>query len=139
MLVCEMCGKVVGSDDLNYVTEMHGERHRDTRCKCGGYFIPATKCRVCGEWFDNTELHGVCEGCLDEHYTVGMALAIGDANREDVEINSFIASILNPDRINHILEKYVEEHYTDGCREVKDYLDADKSCFSEWVVEKGAE
>ena len=138
MLVCNKCGKLRESSELGYAVESHGERHLDTNCSCGGDFIPATQCKICGKWFDDTDLNGVCEVCLEEHETVGVALEIGDANRENVEINSFIASILNPDRINHILEKYVEEHYTDGCREVRDSLDADKSCFSEWVVEKAA-
>lgn len=136
MLVCDMCGKVVGSDDLKYVTEMHGERHRDTRCKCGGHFIPATKCRVCGEWFDNTELYGVCEGCLDEHYSVGTALEIGDEPRELIGVNAFVAFVLTEDEINKILIKHVEEHYTDKCREVRHYLDDNLSCYSEWVEEK---
>jgi hypothetical protein len=139
MLVCTHCGTLVEAVDLNYVTESHGERHRNTNCKCGGEFVPATKCKVCGEWFDNSVLYGVCECCLDEHETVETALIIGDANREDVGINSFIASILDHDKINAILEKYVEEHYTDGCREVVDFLEYDKSDFSDYIVEKVGE
>ena len=136
MLVCYKCGRLRESSELGYAIESHGERHLDTDCSCGGEFIPATQCKVCGKWFDDTDLNGVCEVCLEEYETVGVALEIGDANREDVEINSFIASILNPDRINHILEKYVEEHYTDHCREVIDYLEYDKSAYSEWIISK---
>lgn len=142
MLICYKCGATIENDELKMTTQCHGytslgqplnERVADTSCSCGGEFVEATKCAVCGEWFDNSELEGVCEDCLEEHYTVGMALKIGDDNRINVEVNSFIASVLNADRINHILEKWVEENFVDGCRDVRDFLNADKSCFSEWV------
>ena len=136
MLVCNKCGKLRESSELGYAVESHGERHLDTNCSCGGEFVPATRCSLCGKWFDGTDLHGVCEVCLDDNETVGVALEIGDANRENVEINSFIASILNPDRINHILEKYVEEHYTDHSDAVIDYLEADMSAFAEFLEDK---
>lgn len=136
MLVCNKCGKLRESSELGYAIESHGERHLDTDCSCGGDFIPATQCKICGRWFDDTDLHGVCEVCLEEHETVGVALEIGDANRENVEINSFIASILNPDRINRILEKWVEEHYTDHSDAVIDYLEADMSAFAEFLEDK---
>lgn len=141
MLICNKCGATIENDELKMTTQCHGhsslgqaynERIPES-CRCGGEFIEATKCAVCGEWFDNSELEGVCEDCLEEHYTVGTALAIGDADRTDVEINSFIARVLNPDRINHILEKWVEENFVDGCRDVRDFLNDNKDYFSEWV------
>lgn len=136
MLVCNKCGKLRESSELGYAIESHGERHLDIECSCGGDFIPARQCKICGRWFDDTDLNGVCEVCLEEHETVGVALEIGDANRENVEINSFIASILNPDRINHILEKWVEEHYTDHSDAVIAYLESDMSAFAEFLEDK---
>jgi hypothetical protein len=137
MLICNRCGSTINESELKTVVEEHGERHLDLNCcYCRGKYINATKCKVCGKWFDNTDLRGICYCCLEEYETVGMALEIGDANREDVPINSFITSILDEDKINKILEKYVEEHYTDGCREVNDFLYGDISCFTEWVEEK---
>lgn len=147
MLICNKCGAIIENDELKMTTQCHGysslgqaynERIPES-CRCGGEFIEATKCEVCGEWFDDTEICGVCNDCLEENYTVEMALKIGDDNRRNVEVNSFISNILGSDKINAILEKYIEEHYTDGCREVKDFLNRDKSCFAEWVVsERGA-
>jgi hypothetical protein len=139
MLVCNKCGTLVEHFDLPYVTEMHGERHRKTACKCGGNFIEATKCKACGGWFDNTELHGVCEECLAECETVGSALEIGDSNRTMVAINGFIADILDEDMINAILTKWVEENYTDHSRPVVDYCEYDKSYFSDFVAEKAVD
>lgn len=139
MLVCNKCGALKYESELGYVTESHGERHLDYSCKCGGEYIEATECKVCGSRFDNTNLYGVCECCLEEHETVGTALEIGDNNRELIAINSFISSVLTEDEINAILEKYVEEHFTDHCRKVVDYLEDDKSFFSEWIKSKEGE
>lgn len=139
MLVCNKCGTLVQANDLGYVTEVHGERHRNTHCKCGGEFIPATQCKLCGKWFDNTDLHGICEGCLEEYETVGSALEMGDSNRTMVAINGFIADILDEDMINAILTKWVEENYTDHSRPVVDYCEYDKSYFSYFVAEKAVD
>jgi hypothetical protein len=136
MLVCNKCGTLIDDKELDYVTEMHGERHLNTACRCGGDFIPATQCKICGVWFDNSGLYGICEGCLEEYETVGTALEIGDANREDVEINSFVASVLSADRINHILEKWVEENYTDHSSDVRRFLNRDLGVFSEHIENK---
>ena len=102
-----------------------------------------TKCEFCGKPLDDENTHymnetTMCEDCLEEHYTVGTALAIGDADRTDVEINSFIARVLNPDRINHILEKWVEENFVDGCTDIRDFLNYNKDYFSEWVANEAS-
>ena len=136
MLVCDRCGTVVAHDDLPYVTEMHGERHKNTVCTCGGEFVEATKCEACGKWFDNRELDGVCEVCLEEYETVGDALKIGENRKVDVPINEFLAYALTPELIEEILTKWVEENFTDHSRIVVDYCEDDKPWFSEYVKEK---
>lgn len=136
MLVCNKCGTLVEGQDLPYVIEMHGEKHRNTKCKCGGEFIPARQCKLCGKWFDNTELHGICEGCLSEEETVGNALEIGSYSQEKVSINGFIADALTPKQINKILAKWVEENFTDHSKAVVDYLEGDMSAFAEFLEDK---
>lgn len=136
MLVCTHCGALKEEEALRYVTESHGERHLDYTCSCGGTFVEATKCEVCGEWFDNRELDGVCEVCLEEHETTGDALAIGAENTTSVEINGFIAYALDPVVINEILTKWVEENITDHSRVVVDYCEDDKPWFADYVKEK---
>lgn len=135
MLVCNKCGKLRESSELGYAIEIHGERHRDTDCSCGGDFIPATQCKICGKWFDNTDLYGVCECCLEEEETVGTALAIGAYSTEKVEVNGFIASVLTQEQIDQILTKWVEENCLDHSKPVVDYLESDKSAFSEYLKE----
>ena len=133
MLVCNKCGKIRESRELGYAVESHGERHLDTNCSCGGEFVPATRCSLCGKWFDGTDLHGVCEVCLDDNETVGTALAIGSVNTEQVKINGFIATVLSQGQIDKILTKWVEENFTDHSKPVVDYLEDDKSYFSEYL------
>ena len=137
MLVCNHCGTKVQHCDLGYVTEAHGERHLNTACKCGGDFVPATQCAVCGEWFDGEGLLDVCEKCLYEHETVETALAIGEVNTTTVDgINGAIAYLLTPKQMNKILEKWVEENFTDKSRPIVDYCEDDLPYFSEWVEGK---
>jgi hypothetical protein len=134
MLVCNKCGKIRESRELGYAIESHGERHLDTNCSCGGEFVPAKRCSLCGKWFDGTDLHGVCEGCLDENETVGMALEIGAINTVSVDgINGFVASVLPVEQINKILTKWVEENFVDHGKPVVNYLEEDKSYFSEYL------
>lgn len=140
MLVCNKCGRIVDESELGYATEAHGERHLNTVCRCGGEYIEANKCAVCGEWFDNTDLHGVCEGCLYEDETVGTALEIGAYSLQKVDgINGFIADVLSVHQMNKILTKWVEENFTDHSKAVKDYLYADKSAYSEYLEDKYGE
>ena len=137
MLVCNKCGTLVEDNELGYVTEAHGERHLDTNCKCGGEFIPATQCKICGKWFDNTELHGICEVCLGEEETVGNALEIGSYSTEKVDgINGFVADVLSVEQINKILTKWVEENFTDHSKAVVDYLESDMSAFADFLEDK---
>lgn len=144
MLICNICGKVIEDYELNEITECHahtclGQSLEETIvecCECGGEFVEATECEVCGEWFDNSDLHGVCECCLDEFETVGNALAIGETDTINVEVNGFIANVLSTEQMNKILTKWVEENFVDGAREVVKYCEADKQSFSEWIVDK---
>lgn len=136
MLVCKICGKVTNENELRYVTEAHGERHLNHTCSCGGELTSATKCKVCGEWYDDSELHGVCEKCLGEYETVGEALAIGEQRKTQVAVNEFIAFALTEEQIGKILTKWVEENFTDHSKAVVDYCEDDKYWYSEYLAEK---
>jgi hypothetical protein len=139
--VCNLCGHIKDEKDLKTVVEAHGEKHLDYTCDCchRGEYVEATKCSVCGELFDNTELHGVCEGCLEKYETVGVALEIGEDCPESVEINGFIAKVLSKEHIGKILTKWVEENFVDHGKPVVDFLEADKSQFSEYVENREKE
>jgi predicted amidophosphoribosyltransferase len=136
MLVCNKCGKLRESSELGYAIESHGERHLDTNCSCGGEFVPAKRCSLCGKWFDGTDLHGVCEVCLGEEETVGNAIEIGSYSKVTKEINGFFAEILTDEMIEKILGKWVEENFVDHSKAVVDYLESDVSAFAEFLEDK---
>jgi hypothetical protein len=138
MLVCNHCGKIIEESELGYGYEPHGERTPDC-CSCGGDFIEATQCKICGEWFDGSDLHGVCEACLEENETVGEALEYGKERTEDVRINGFVANVLSVEHINKILEKWVEENFIDHGTPTRRYLENDVSEYSEYLIDKYGE
>ena len=137
MLVCNRCGKVE-----EYNSQIISNREKlgvyldyDTCPDCGGQMVEATQCS-CGRWFDNSELCGICEVCLDEEQTVENAIQIGKQETVDVEVNGFLAQILTNEQIEEILSNWVKEKFADHCREVKDYLDSHLYDFSELVEKK---
>lgn len=136
--VCNTCGHLVEEENLKYVVEPHGERHIDYNCNCchKGELIEASICKVCGKPFDNTELHGVCEGCLEEYETVGEAIKYGSESKVNVSINECLAYLLTENEIERILTKWVEENFTDRSKPIVEYCESDKSAFSEYLEEK---
>jgi hypothetical protein len=146
MFVCKNCGNLV--EEIPTIKQCHGHTSLgqpltetiDGLCSCGGDFTEATQCKICGEWFDNTELDGVCEVCIEEYETVGTALEIGNENPETVEgINGFAASVLTVEQINKILTKWVEENFVDHSKDVVKYCEDDKFYFSDYLADKYGE
>lgn len=147
MFVCNHCGEL--RENLETIKQNCGhtslgasidETLTIDECKCGGKFVEATECKVCGEWFDNSEMNNVCEVCFDEYETVGEALEIGAENTESIEgINGFVASVLSAEQINKILTKWVEENFTDHSEDVVKYCEEDKFYFSDYLADKYGE
>jgi len=72
MLICEDCGKVICEDELggyydNDYVDGFCVRHEFVahNCSCGGEFVEAKKCPMCGEEYI-AEGQLVCEFCKDE-------------------------------------------------------------------------
>ena len=149
MYICNRCGELIQDDELGTTTQCHGysslgqpyiEVCDDDRCNCGGRFVEATKCKVCGEWYDSNDYdYDVCEVCTEEYQTVGDALEYGAEDTTDVEINGFVASVLSEEQINRILIKWVEENFVDHSKDVIAYCEEDKLCFTEYLIKKYGE
>ena len=145
MLICNHCGETfIGS--LPTYTEVHGhtslgntigEVCYDYTCPfCKkGELVPATECKICGEWFDDSDKYHICESCLDNAKTLETALAIGEENTTDVYINGFVKTLLGDKRINEILVDYVRKTYTDSIikKRIVDYCEEEPIYFAEWV------
>ena len=71
MYICNRCGET--TDEVETYTEMHGAEGTsnygaitfDKECHCGGNFVEAKQCNLCGEWFDPDNMYdGICVECL---------------------------------------------------------------------------
>jgi hypothetical protein len=140
MLVCKICGEVCTESEANvrvWNNEFNYYEKREICPTCHHEDLTeATKCKVCGEWFLDDEGTEVCGWCIDDETSVGTALKFGDDRREDVAINGAIFYLLSEDKINDILTKYVEEHFTDDSKEISDFCYEYKQDFAEWLIER---
>lgn len=70
---CPICGNEV--EELPMHRVLYGEFYNDEPdyvCRCGEEFDTASKCKICGEWTCDTELHDnydVCEKCAESLQT----------------------------------------------------------------------
>lgn len=131
MYICDKCGELRDDFDLSTYKEAHGEKLTDYSCGCGGEFQDAVSCEVCGKYIKKGRK--VCDDCLEDYETVGVALEIGEESKVEVPINSFISEVLSESQINKILTKWVEENFTDHSKAVKDFLHYDFSWFEDYV------
>lgn len=137
MLICDRCGKVKDECDLRTVVEEHGESHLDYNCRCGGEYLEATECKICGKFFIDETEREICDSCIDGYTTVGNALDYGEQHKTTVEnINGAIAYLLGEKQINEILTKWVEENFTDRSAFIQDYCKQDIACFVDFINER---
>lgn len=148
MLICDRCGSIIEDSELRTSFQCHGytdlgdafEERIAERCRCGGDFVDATRCEICGEWFNDTKCYGVCEMCIDEHMTVHDALGFGKDNTTSIDdINGAVASLLTTEEINRILTRWVEENFVDYSRDISKFIKSELNEFSEWLKEKAKE
>lgn len=148
MLVCNCCGKTVEEQDIKTYRQCHAysslgdhftEEIMNTRCACGGEFVKARECKVCGCWYPQEDSVEVCESCMESYETVGEALKLGEQRMTNVEVNEFIAFVLPKEQIDRILTKWVEENFVDHSKAVVEYCESDKSWFADYIIEKHEE
>lgn len=110
MLICTGCGHVFREPDS--YTEVHGET---MACcpRCGGDEIgEAVQCDVCGEYYPEGELYSsVCDYCIQEKRNdPEFCYNVSIGENTNVEINSFLASVIDEGDINQILWEYVKKN-----------------------------
>lgn len=149
MLICNHCGKTLELTGLKTYQEVYGhtslgnviaQTFVDYDCPycTKGEFVKATKCEICGEWFDNEEnpfVH-ICDKCFEENKTLEKLLIVGEENTTDVYINGFVKTLLGDKKINDILVEYVRRNYTDKSAydKITEYVDEDKIYFADWCI-----
>lgn len=145
MYICERCGNVIEDDEFPTEVQCHGytslgdsfDETIDGCCSCGGEYVEAYQCKVCGEWFSEDDLcYDVCDDCRKAYATVSYALEQGKNDTTTVTINGFVADALTEEEINRILAKWMTENFTDGSKVVVDYLNNDEEYYAERLIKE---
>lgn len=143
MLICKDCGKVIADDELITHLESRGEFWGNNcfeeivdKCECGGEFVEAKQCQMCGEWICEDD-ENVCDDCLQNNATYDNALKYGEENKESVELNGFLANVFTADEVNEILIRELDEAQqlsTKIYKEARWYCLNDKMCFIDFLT-----
>jgi hypothetical protein len=133
MFVCNNCGRTIDDEELTFHSESHGERRADD-CSCGGEFVAAKECLICGKAIDKHEDGDICSECLDEHKTFDNAVKIGKENEEQTYINGFFFEMLTKDEIETALTEFSRKKFDGDKDSVKKYIDADPWYFEDWLM-----
>jgi hypothetical protein len=152
MYICNKCYQVV--EDKPCIITRYSSRDYDNyspddceefdECDCGGRFVEAIKCEICGDLYPEDEVHGgnMCRDCIENEINgkeYEYALEIGEDNKTDVYINGLIPSLLTPEEINKILLDYIEANkgnikgFDKKCNK---YCLEDIDCLADYVEEK---
>ena len=150
MLICENCGKTMLESEVRTRIEtfelkttmgsFFDPQYFDEGCDCGGAFVEAEICPICGE-YKPKDLNKVCDYCLEDEETLETALEMGDKFKDEVEINSFLASVFTPQEIEEILTREFKQANGSFLRDytkdmVKDYLYTEKEVFADFIHDK---
>ena len=151
MYICNRCGNLCEDDELPTYEEDFGfetgvgwkamkQTFVDT-CSCGGDFVEARECALCGEYFDKEEGWRVCKHCLEEGATYENALAVGEENKDSVKINGFLANVFTESQIEEILQRELDQARkltpTDINEQAKQYCLDDSDYFGDWLEKNG--
>lgn len=115
MYICIDCNATF--DEFKWIIEPHGEK---TPCcpQCNGNFVPAEKCRVCGQYFDEEDLkEGYCDKCLKEQLTFENFRAYASEGYEDEEL-----SMLEEFVLNHCFDLSFDDMPTGSSKKLKELL-----------------
>lgn len=135
-LKCCDCGHIFDECERKTWEELHGEMLSGCPLCCGGY-EETKKCKICGGEFLEDELNGgcVCDECIEEYrkdfdtcYKISKL-----ANKEEVKINAFFASLFSEEEIETILYHYLKTKKEVNCL---NFVEQDKHWFAEKLAEE---
>jgi hypothetical protein len=143
MWICEHCGRLYDGDfGTHYECHGHSDYYaekvdNDAVCgTCGGNYVEATECKICGQWFNNEGWCGVCEDCLDKEMTAENAFEVGEHDYDRVEINGALRWVFDEKKINEILFDYLKANREQYAKDISEYLNEDVSVLAELLVER---
>ena len=105
---------------------------------CGSEdFEEAEKCEKCGEWHSAEKVtNGMCENCLTKAATVSNAYACGDHDKQNVELNGFIAWAFRSDEIESVLLNELMKSKDLADKYAREYCMNDTWEFSQYIKEE---
>ena len=140
MYKCVECGHIFEKGEEKHWTESRGEfwgmpaSETMTGCpRCGGDFEETQPCVICGTETSWDALSGgVCFGCLSNYqYDTDTCLKIGEMNREEIELNSFLLSIFSRDTIEETMTRVLIELKKLKPVDCSDFIFADADWFGD--------
>ena len=103
---------------------------------CNGDFEETKQCEICGGEFLEDELNGgcVCDECIEEYSKdFDTCYKISDNEKEEININALLASLLDIDEIETILYHYLKTKRDIDCSK---FVNQDKDWFADRLVEE---
>lgn len=138
LYTCENCNSTLDDDMAEVVHNKH--EHFGAFCfedvlqcpMCGGELSEVPSCELCGE--PTPELFsGVCMSCIEsKRFDADFCLSL-DSGTEDVEINSFLASVFDPSEIENILRRELSKMEVVDCSK---FIDGDVYWFGEQILKE---
>lgn len=132
---CLECGNIFEYGEEAHWIEPHGEKMSGCP-NCKGAYEETTPCEVCGsEHLPEELIGGVCEECIDERRKdFDFCYEISFGEKEEVKINSLLASLFEPSDIEAILINHIKTN----CPEIdcSKYIDNDISWFGEQIAKE---
>ena len=145
---CLECGHIFEEGEQARWSESRGE-YWGVPCSeemlgcplCKGEYEKTVSCEICGsEHLGDELIGGVCEECIDLYkHNIDMCYKIGEKETESVEINCFLASMLEKEEIEKILFDAVKKKHS----ALKEFVEYDCERFVKsdimWFAERLAE
>lgn len=116
-----------------------GNYYEGERCDCGGTFVQAGFCRICGDYFvaDKYEPDvDCCEECYDERVSVENAIESGADSWDKVKLNGFITEVLSTEEMEKILIDHILAHQEEFKQKTARYCHKYSEGFKFFLAEK---
>lgn len=133
MLKCLECGHLFEEGEEKRWVEPHGEELSGCPI-CTGAYEEIEPCEICGKYENGQD---VCDECIEEHSTFENCYNYSKNEKVAVELNMFIANMIDADEIEIIIYEYLkkfekEETYINR---MKEFIDTDKDWFMDKILE----